>query len=133
MYNYISILIARSYKLFIFYPFIWSSNINRIIVINPILFYSLCIINMKTTTINWINFTFKKFNPIKNWKSEIHDLYWNPSYNKIRIFNEWDWKLDLIYWLTWNFHNFSIYGSIKDNDWKFHNVKITKSYNYILD
>ena len=90
-------------------------------------------INMKTTTIQWINFNYKNFNVIKNWKTCIYDLYEKPSYRKVKIFNDWQWKLDLIYWLTWNFHNFSIYGSIKDNDWKFHNVKITKSYNYILD
>lgn len=86
-------------------------------------------------TINWISFTpTNSITPLYNYKSNIFDLYDRPSYTKISIFNEWNEKLDCIYWLTWNTSVFSIYWYIIDKEnWKKHNVKITPSYNYVLD
>ena len=89
---------------------------------------------MKNTTIKWIQFTIKNsIDFISNWKTNIYQLYDKPSYEKTKIFNEWKNKLDWITWLTWNKFNFSIYWYIFDNDWIKHNVKITQSYNYLLN
>ena len=89
---------------------------------------------MKTTTIKWIQFTIKNsIDFINNWKTSIYSIYERPSYEKVKIFNEWKEKLDWIVWLTWNKFNFSIYGYIFDNDWIKHNVKITQAYNYLLN
>lgn len=88
-----------------------------------------------TITINWINFTkTNSIRPLDNGNYSIFDLYDRPSQTKISIFNEWQEKLDCIYWLTWNTSVFSIYWYIIDkNTWIKHNVKITPSYNYVLD
>lgn len=72
-------------------------------------------------------YTPKKFIPVYNYKS-IYDLYKNPSFYKVNVYNEWKNKLDKIIGLTWNSMQFSIYGKI---DWKL--VKITKNYNYIME
>ena len=89
---------------------------------------------MKTIEINWINFTPKKFSPINNRKIKLEDLYKNPSYVKRDVFEFWKKELFDIYWLTGNQNMFTIYWRIKDdNDWKLYDVKITKSYNYILN
>ena len=86
-----------------------------------------------TRTINGINFTVNpKITPVKNWKTDIYDLYDHPSCTKVRIFNDWDKKI-CIYWLTGNSSVFSIYWSIRDDEGKDHNVKITPSYNYLID
>ena len=88
-----------------------------------------------TIVINWINFTkTNSIQPVYNYKSNIFDLYDRPSYTKINIFNEWSEKLDCITWLTWNKFNFSIYWYIIDKEnWQKHNVKITPSYNYVIN
>jgi hypothetical protein len=52
---------------------------------------------MKTTTINSIEFEFKKFDPVYNWKTSIYNLYEKPSQEKIKIFNDWKSKLTRIY------------------------------------
>jgi hypothetical protein len=89
---------------------------------------------MKTIEINWINFTPKKFSPIYNWKTKLEDLYKNPSYIKRHVFEFWKNELFEIDWLTGNQMMFTIYGTIlNQKDWKLYNVKITKSYNYILN
>lgn len=101
---------------------------------DPLYYFILYTISkMKTITINWVNFTQKKLDPYYNWKSDIFDLYKHPSQKKIKIFNYRSKTLNNIYWLTWNMHNFSIYWNIIDQNWQLHNVKITQSYNYILD
>lgn len=61
----------------------------------------------------------------------IFDLYARPSQEKIKIYFEREKKLDAIYWLTGNNFRFYIFGSITDENWQKHNVKITPSYNYI--
>jgi hypothetical protein len=89
---------------------------------------------MNIIEINWINFTPAKFSPINNGKTKLEDLYKNPSFIKRNVFEFWKNELDEIYWLTGNQMMFTIYGKIKDNlDWTIYNVKITKSYNYILN
>lgn len=89
---------------------------------------------MKNTTIKWIQFTIKNsIDFVNNWITSIYSLYEKPSYEKVKIFNEWNEKLDWIVWLTWNKNFFSIYWYVFDNDWIKHNVKITPSYNYLLD
>lgn len=87
---------------------------------------------MKTTTINWINFKFKNFTPCFNWKTSIYELYKTPSYEKVKIFNEYNEKLDWITWLTWNRFFFSIYWYVF-NDWKKYYVKITPSNDFIKE
>ena len=97
-------------------------------------FYHFIIIAMKkTVAIKWIQFTKKNLDPVYNWKNSIFDLYDHPSHEKIDIFNYWDWVLDEVYWLTGSKFSFSIYWLIKDEDGITHDVKITKSYNYILN
>lgn len=89
---------------------------------------------MKTIEINWIHFTPKNFSLINNWKTKLENLYKNPSSIKRHIFEFWKNELLDIYWLTGNQMMFTIYWRIKDSkDWKIYDVKITKSYNYILD
>jgi hypothetical protein len=89
---------------------------------------------MKNTTIKWIQFTIKNsIDFVSNWITSIYSLYEKPSYEKVKIFDEWNEKLDWITWLTWNKFNFSIYWYIYDNDWIKHNVKITQAYNYLLN
>lgn len=89
---------------------------------------------MKTIEINWIPFTPKKFSPINNRKIKLEDLYKNPSFVKRDVFEFWKKELFDIYWLTWNQMMFTIYWRIRDHlDWTIHDVKITKSYNYILN
>lgn len=89
---------------------------------------------MKTIEINWINFTPKKFNTLSNWIIKLEDLYKNPSSTKRNVFEFWKKELFDIYWLTWNLHQFTIYWRIQDSkDWKIYDVKITKSYNYVLN
>jgi hypothetical protein len=41
--------------------------------------------------------------------------------------------LDRIYWLTGSKFAFSIYWEIKDQNWYYHDVKITKSHNFVLN
>lgn len=48
---------------------------------------------MKTTTINGIQFEFKKYTPCKNGKHKLEDLYKNPSYEKEEAFRYWKDKL----------------------------------------
>lgn len=89
---------------------------------------------MNIIEINWINFIPKNFSPINNGKTKLEDLYKNPSFLKRNIFESWKNELFDIYWLTWNVHQFTIYWRIKDkNDWYIYDVKITKSYNYVLN
>ena len=89
---------------------------------------------MKTIEINWINFISKNFSPISNEKTKLEDLYKNPSSIKRNVFEFWKKELFDIYGLTWNVNQFTIYWRIQDyKDWKLYDVKITKSYNYILN
>lgn len=44
---------------------------------------------MKTTTINGIQFEFKKYTPCRNGKTELRDLYKDPSYKKEEVFSYW--------------------------------------------
>jgi len=76
-----------------------------------------------TTKIEWYS----------NRKTDIFDLYERPSQTKVAIFKEWQEKLHSIEWLTGNSCRFSIYWTLKDEDWHLHHVKITPSYNYLLD
>lgn len=86
----------------------------------------------KTTTINGDVYTYGRFEPVYNGKTSIYSLYDRPSYEKIQAFEEWDRKI-AIQGLTWNTFNFSIYGVVQDENWDFHQVKITRDYNWILD
>ena len=89
---------------------------------------------MNIIEINKINFTPAKFSPISNGKTKLEDLYKNPSYIKKDVFEFWKNELFDIYWLTGNQMMFTIYWRIQDSkDWKIYDVKITKSYNYILN
>ena len=89
---------------------------------------------MKTIEINWIHFTPKNFSPINNWKTKLEDLYKKPSWTKRQVFEFWKNELFEIYWITRNPMMFTIYWSIlNQKNWKLYDVKITKSYNYILD
>ena len=87
----------------------------------------------KTVTINWVTYTQKKMDPFYNGKSDIYDLYKTPSYEKVCIFRKWQDKLNCIYWLSGNTNFFSISWDVIDENGKLHNVKITRSNNYILD
>ena len=87
----------------------------------------------KTTTINGDVYTYGRFEPVYNYKTDIYDLYDRPSYEKIQAFEEWNKKLVEIYGMTGNTCQFSIYGYVKDEEWRLHNVKITRDYNWILD
>jgi hypothetical protein len=50
---------------------------------------------MKNTTIKWIQFTIKNsIDFVSNWITSIYSLYEKPSYEKVKIFNEWNEKLD---------------------------------------
>lgn len=88
---------------------------------------------MKQLTINGDLFKFKKFDVVKNWKTDISDLYEKPSQEKKDAFNEWEAKLSKIYGLIGGIQNFSIYGEIIDEEGNRHDVKITKSNNFILN
>ena len=89
---------------------------------------------MNIIEINWINFIPKKFNTLSNGIIKLEDLYKNPSSTKRYVFEFWKKELFDIYWLTWNLHQFTIYWRIQDSkDWKIYDVKITKSYNYVLN
>ena len=86
----------------------------------------------KTITINGDVYTYGRFEPISNRKTDIYDLYDRPSYEKIQAFNEWDKKI-VIQGMVWSKFVFSIYGEVKDEDGKRHEVKITRDYNRILN
>jgi hypothetical protein len=47
----------------------------------------------KTITINGDVYTYGRFEPISNRKTDIYDLYDRPSYEKIQAFEEWDKKI----------------------------------------
>lgn len=87
---------------------------------------------MKTTTINGTTYTFKKFGPIFNWKSDIFDLYEKPSQEKKDAFKKWKGKLARIYWLIGGIQNYSIFGDVIDENGERHAVKITKDNAFIL-
>lgn len=87
---------------------------------------------MKTTTINGTVYTFKKFDQVRNWKSDIFELYEKPSQDKIEAFNEREKKLTCIYWLIGGKQNYSIFGDVIDENGDRHPVKITKSNRFIL-
>ena len=86
----------------------------------------------KTITINGDVYTYGRFEPISNRKTDIYDLYDRPSYEKIQAFNEWDKKI-AIYGMVWSKFVFSIYGVVKDEEGNRHDVKITRDYNRILN
>lgn len=86
----------------------------------------------KTITINGDVYTYGRFDPVFNYKTDIYDLYDRPSYEKIQAFNEWDKKIT-IHGMVWSKFSFSIHGYVTDENWDVHNVKITKDYNWILD
>ena len=86
----------------------------------------------KTITINGDVYTYGRFEPISNRKTDIYDLYDRPSYEKIQAFEEWNKKI-AIYGMVWSKFVFSIYGEVKDEEGNWHNVKITRDYNWILD
>lgn len=88
---------------------------------------------MKKLTINGDVFTFKKFDIVKNWKTDIFDLYKKPSKDKKEAFEERKGKLSKIYGLIGGIQNFSIYGEIIDEEGNRHDVKITKGNNFIID
>ena len=75
----------------------------------------------------------KNVERMSNRKTDIFDLYERPSHTKVAIFREWQEKLHSIEWLTGNSCRFSIYWTVKDENWEIHHVKITPSYNYLLD
>jgi hypothetical protein len=85
-----------------------------------------------TTTINGTTYTFKKFEPVFNWKDSIFDLYEKPSKEKRDAFKKWEAKLDRIYWLVGGKQNYSIFWEITDESGERHAVKITKSNAFIL-
>jgi len=86
----------------------------------------------KTITINGDVYTYGRFEPISNRKTDIYDLYDRPSYEKIQAFEEWDKKI-VIQGMVWSKFVFSIYGEVKDEEGNWHNVKITRDYNWILN
>lgn len=86
---------------------------------------------MKTTTINGTFYKFKKFEPLHNGVTSIYELYNRPSQAKVKAFNYWKERLDLIYWMYGNSCNFSIYGMVKDEKGIEHDVYITKWNSYI--
>lgn len=88
---------------------------------------------MKTIIINWTSYKFKHYSPVKNWMDDIFDLYARPSQTKIEIFRDWSKKLSRIYGLTGNSMFFSIYWTVKDENWVEHDVWITPCNNYILN
>lgn len=88
---------------------------------------------MKQVQIRGDLFKFKKFDVVKNWKTDISDLYEKPSQEKKDAFNEREAKLSKIYGLIGGKQNFSIYGEIIDEEGNRHNVKITKGNNFIID
>lgn len=88
---------------------------------------------MKNVKINGVNYTYKAFEPLYNWKCDIFDLYDRPSTAKVAIFRDWQEKLHSIYWLCGNSCTFSIYWAVKDENWLLHDVKITHCNNYILN
>ena len=88
---------------------------------------------MKKLTIRGDAFTFKKFEPVFNWKTDIYDLYEKPSQAKKEAFDEREEKLAKIYGLVGGIQNYSIFGEIIDEEGKRHDVKITKSNNFILN
>lgn len=88
---------------------------------------------MKQLQIRGDLFTFKKINIVKNWKTDIFDLYEKPSQKKVEAFKEWEAKLSKVYGLIGGSHNFSIFGEIIDEEGERHDVKITKSNNFILN
>lgn len=47
----------------------------------------------KTITINGDVYTFGRFTPVWNFKTDIYDLYDRPSYEKVEAFREWDKKI----------------------------------------
>lgn len=99
-------------------------------------FYHFIIIAMKKekfVEINGITFEKKNLDPYCNCMDSIYQLYDRPSQEKVEIFDHWDQKLDRIYWLTGSKFAFSIYWEIKDQNGYYHDVKITKSHNYILN
>ena len=96
-------------------------------------FYSLYIAKMKQLEIRGDLFKFKKFDIVRNWKTDISDLYEKPSKEKKDAFNEREGKLAKIYGLVGGIQNYSIYGEIIDEEGKRHDVKITKSNNFILN
>lgn len=87
----------------------------------------------KEITINWINFQFKKFEPCFNGKTSIYSLYDRPSSEKVKIFNEYNQKLDWITWLTGSKFKFCIYWYVFDNENKKYYVKITPSKDIIMN
>lgn len=98
-------------------------------------FYSLFIIQMKNTILIGSD-RYTQNNKIErhsNRKTDIFDLYERPSSTKVAIFREWQEKLYTIDGLIGNSSVFSIYWTVKDGDGHLHHVKITPSYNYILD
>ena len=86
---------------------------------------------MKTTTINGIQFEFKKYTPCRNGKTELRDLYKDPSYKKEEVFSYWKDQIR-IYWMKWNSSVFSIFGTIMDPNGIQLDVWITPCHNYIL-
>ena len=88
---------------------------------------------MKKTTIKGDVFTFKKFDIVRNWKTDISDLYEKPSQEKKDAFKKREAKLSKIYGLIGGIQNFSIYGEIIDEEGNRHDVKITKGNNFILN
>ena len=96
-------------------------------------FYTLYYSKMKKTiTINGDVYTYWRFTPVRNYKTDIYDLYDRPSYEKIQAFEEWNKKI-IIRGMVWSKFVFSIYGMVIDEDGNYHQVKITRDYNWILD
>ena len=88
---------------------------------------------MKQLQIRGDVFKFKKFDIVRNWKTDIFDLYEKPSQKKRNAFNKREKKLARVYGLIGGSHNFSIFGEIIDEEGNRHDVKITKSNNFILN
>lgn len=86
----------------------------------------------KTVTINGDVYTFGRFEPVYNGKTNIFHLYDRPSQEKIQAFEEWDKKITIQGMIGWTY-NFSIFGEVKDEEGKRHEVKITRDYNWILN
>lgn len=86
----------------------------------------------KTITINGDVYTYGRFEPVYNGKTSIFDLYDRPSQEKIEAFEEWDKKITIQGMIGWSW-SFSIFGEVKDEEGKRHEVKITRDYNWILD
>ena len=88
---------------------------------------------MKNTVINWINFEIKNnFDSYAYSGYTLRDLYEKPSSTKVEIYRDREKKLNRIYWVSGNRHQFIIYWNIKDSEtWLNYDVRISQAHNYV--